>query len=80
LCSSADGGWIGQPRWILALRRGLFGSIANGEALACLLSAVKAVVAGRRQPVGQHGERLATKPADSTPYPNVFALVIVALT
>jgi hypothetical protein len=80
LCPSADGGWIWQARRILALRRSLFGSITNGEALACLLPTVKAVVAGRRQPTGQHGERLATWPADSTPYPNAFVLVIVALT
>ena len=80
LCPSADGGWIRQARRILALRRSLFGSITGGEVLACLLPAMQAVVARWRQPVRQRSERLAARPADATPYPNAFVLVIVTLT
>jgi hypothetical protein len=79
-CPSADGGGIWQACRVLAVRRSLFGSITGGKVLACLLSAMKAVVAGWRQPVWQRGESFAARSADATSHQNAFVLVIVALT
>jgi hypothetical protein len=62
------------------VRCGLLGSITGGDVLTGLLSAVKAVVTGWRQPMGQGGEGLSARSTDSTPHPDAFVLVIVALT
>jgi hypothetical protein len=53
--------------------------IAGGEALARLLPAVKAVVPGWSQPVGQNREGLPARLADPAPHPNAFVPSIVAL-
>ena len=76
---SAHSGRIGQAYWVLAVRCGLLGSITGGDVLTGLLPAVQAVMAGWRQPIGQGREGLSARPADSTPHPNAFVLVIVAL-
>jgi hypothetical protein len=58
----------------------LLGSITGGNVLTGLLPARKAVVAGWRQPIGQDRERFPARLADSAPDPDVFVLVVVALT
>jgi len=80
LSPSAHRGWIGQACRILALRRGLLSAIAGCDPLAGLLSAVQAVMPGRRQPIGQDREGFLTRLTDSAPHPDAFVLVIVALT
>jgi hypothetical protein len=67
-------------RRVFAVRRRLLCSITSGDVLTGLLPAVKSVVAGWRQPIGQDGEGLPARSADSTPYPDGFMLLIVALT
>ena len=52
----------------------------TGDPLARLLPAAKAVVAGRRQPIGQNGESLPARLTDSAPCPDAFVLVVVAVT
>ena len=52
--------------------------IAGGDPLTGLLSAVQAVVPGRRQPIGQDREGLPARLTDSAPHPDAFVLVIVA--
>ena len=61
------------------MRRRLLGSIAGGDPFARLLPAVKAVVAGWRQPIRQNGEGLPARLTDSAPHPDAFVLVVVAL-
>ena len=58
---SAHGGWIGQACRIFAVWCGLLGRIAGGDPLASLLPAVKAVVPGWRQPIGQDREGLLAR-------------------
>jgi hypothetical protein len=62
------------------VRRRSFSSIAGGEVLARLLPAMKAVVAGWRQPIGHSGESLVARSTDPTPHPKAFVPVIVSLT
>jgi hypothetical protein len=62
------------------VRYGLLGSFTGGDVLTSLLPAVKAVVAGWRQPIGQDREGLPARLTDSAPHPDAFVLVIVALT
>jgi hypothetical protein len=57
----------------------LFGRIAGGDPLARLLPAVKAVVPGWSQPIGQNRESLPARLADSAPHPDAFVPFIVAL-
>jgi anti-sigma factor RsiW len=57
----------------------LLGSITGGDVLTGLLPAVKAVMPGRRQPVGQNRESLPAWLTDSSPHPDAFLVVIVAL-
>jgi hypothetical protein len=57
----------------------LLGRIAGGDPLARLLPAVKAVVPGWSQPIGQNRESLPARLTDSAPHPDAFVLVIVAL-
>jgi hypothetical protein len=54
-------------------------SITNGDVLTCLLPAVKAVVAGWHQPIGQDGKGLPARLTDSAPYPDALVLVIVSM-
>ena len=61
------------------MRRGLLGRITGGDVLTGLLPAVKAVVAGWRQPIGQDGKGLPAWPTDSAPHPDAFVLVIVSM-
>jgi hypothetical protein len=77
---SAHSAWIGQVRRSFAVRCGLLGSITGRDVLTGLLSAVKSVVAVWRQPIGQDGEGFPARLTDSTPHPDAFVLVIVALT
>ena len=58
----------------------LLGRITGGNPLTRLLSAVQAVVPGRRQPIGQDREGLPARLTDSASYPDAFVPVIVALT
>jgi hypothetical protein len=57
----------------------LLSRIAGGDPLASLLPAVKAVVPGWSQPIGQNRESLPARLTASAPHPEVFVLVIVAL-
>jgi hypothetical protein len=57
----------------------LLGRIAGGDPLARLLPAVKAVVPGWSQPIGQNRESLSARLTESAPHPDAFVLVIVAL-
>jgi hypothetical protein len=59
---------------------GLLGRITVGDVLKGLLPAMKAVVAGWRQPIGQGGKGLSARPTDSAPHPDAFVPVIMALT
>jgi hypothetical protein len=61
------------------MRCGLLGRITGGDVLTSLLPAAKAVVAGRRQPIGQDGKRLPARLTDSAPYPDAFVLVVVSM-
>jgi hypothetical protein len=55
----------------------LLDRITGGDPLAGLLSTEQAVMAGRRQPIGQNREGLFAWLADSAPHPDTFMLVIV---
>jgi len=57
----------------------LLSRITGGDLLTGLLSAVKAVVAGWRQPIGQDREGLPARLTDSAPYPKALVLGVVAL-
>jgi hypothetical protein len=57
----------------------LLDRVTGGDVLTGLLSAVKAVVAGWRQPIGQDGKGFPTRLADSAPHPDAFVLVIVSM-
>jgi hypothetical protein len=57
----------------------LLGRITGGEVLAGLLPAVKTVVAGWRQPIGQDGKGLPARLTDSAPHPDTFVPVIVSM-
>ena len=57
----------------------MLGRIAGGDPLARLLPAVKAVVPGWTQPIGQNRESLPARLTESAPHPDAFVLVIVAL-
>jgi hypothetical protein len=57
----------------------LFGRITGRDPLARLLPAMKAVMPGWSQPVGQYRESLLARPADSAPHPYAFVPFIVAL-
>jgi hypothetical protein len=57
----------------------LLGRITGGDLLTGLLPAVKAVVAGWCQPIGQDGKGLPARLTDSAPHPDVFVLVIVSM-
>ena len=61
------------------MRYSLLGRIAGGDPLARLLPAVKAVVPGWSQPIGQNRESLPARFTESAPHPDAFVLVIVAL-
>ena len=61
------------------MRCSLLGRIADGNPLARLLSAVKAVVPGWSKPVGQNRESFPARLTESAPYPDAFVLVIMAL-
>ena len=62
------------------MRCSLLGRIAGSEPLARLLPAVKAVVPGWSQPIGQNRESLPARLTESAPHPDAFVPVIVALT
>jgi hypothetical protein len=64
----------------LALRRIFLSAIAGCDPLAGLMSTVRAVTPGRRQPIGQDREGFLTRLTDPAPRPDAFVLVIVALT
>ena len=80
MCPSAESGWIGRARRILAVRHCLFHGITGGEVLTGLLSATQAERRRRHQPIGQDREGLATRVADSASHPNAFVPVVVSLT
>ena len=56
----------------------MLGRITGGDPLARLLPAVKAVVPGWSQPIGQNRESLPAQLTESAPHPDAFAVVIVA--
>jgi len=76
---SAQSGWIGQARRILAVRRRLLNGIAGGDAFASLLSAMQAERGRGRQPIGQDREGLPAGTTDSAPHPNALVPVIVGI-
>jgi len=53
--------------------------IAGGDPLARLPPAVKAVVPGWSQPIGQNRESLPARLTESATHPDAFVLVIVAM-
>jgi len=57
----------------------LLDRVAGGDPLARLLPAVKAVVAGWSQPIGQNRESPPARRTDSASHPDAFVSVIVAL-
>src|SRR5687768_1220790 len=80
MCPSAQSGWIGRTRWILAVWRCLLGGTAGGDRLARLLATVQGVMPQGCKPIRQDGEGLPARLTDSAPYPAALAMVIVALT
>jgi hypothetical protein len=80
VCPSAQSRWIGRPRRILAVRRGLLDGSARGDVLTGLLPATHAERRRRREPIGQNREGLATRMTDSAPHPDAHVSVIVTLT
>ena len=76
MCPSAQSGWIGRARWILAMRRCLLG----GDRLVRLLATAQSVMPGGCKPIRQHREGLPARLTDSAPYPAALAMVIVPLT
>ena len=70
-------GWVGRARRIFAVRRSLLHGITGGDALTRLLPAVQAVVAGRRQPIGQDREGLPARMTDSASHPDPFVPFVV---
>ena len=79
MCPSAQRGWIGQARRILAVRRCLLDGITCGDALTGLLPAMQAERRRRREPIGQDREGLPARMTDSTSHPNVFVMFVVGL-
>ena len=79
MCPSAQGGWIGQARWVLAVRRRLLHGDTGGDALTGLLAATQAERRRWREPIGQDGEGLPAGMTDSAAHPNAFVAVIVGL-
>jgi hypothetical protein len=79
MCPSAQSGWIGRARRILAVRCRLLNGIACGDALTSLLPAMQAERRRRSEPIGQDREGLPARMTDSASHPNVFVLVIVGL-
>jgi hypothetical protein len=77
---SAQSGWIGQPRWILAVGRSLLDRIAGGNPFVRLLATAQSVMARGCKPLRQDCEGLLARLTDSAPHPVALALVIVALT
>jgi hypothetical protein len=61
------------------VRRGLLSRITGGDVLTGVLPAVKAVVAGWRQPIGQDSKGFPARLTDSTPHPDAFVLVVVSM-
>ncbi len=61
------------------MRRCLLSRVAGADPLTGLLSAAQAVVAGRRQPVGQDGEGLPARLTNRAARPDAFVLVVVRL-
>jgi hypothetical protein len=57
----------------------LLGRITGGNVITGLPPAVKAVVTGWRQPIGQNREGLPARLTDSAPHPDAFVLVIVSM-
>ena len=73
-------GWIGESIGIFALRSGLFPSTATiATRFPGLLSTSKAVLAVWRRPTGKDGEGLATRTAETTPYPDPVVVFVVGL-
>ena len=79
LCPPAQGGGIGRARRIFAVRRCLLSRIAGGDVLTGLLAATQAEMRRGRQPIGQDGEGLPARLADSAPHPDAIVLVVVGL-
>ena len=61
------------------MRRGLLDRLAGGDLLTSLMPAVKAVMAAWSQPIRQNREGLPAGLTDSTPHPDTFVSLIVAL-
>jgi hypothetical protein len=79
VCPSAQSGWIGRARRILAVRRCLLNGISCRDLLTGLSSATHAEMSGRRQPIWQDGESPATRTTDPAAHPDTIVLVIVSL-
>src|SRR5512139_2207220 len=77
---SAQSGWIGRARWILAVRRCLLDRITGGNPFVGLLATVQGVMPGGCKPMRQDREGLPARLTDSASHPAALALVIVALT
>ncbi len=79
MCPSAQSGWIGRARRILAVRRRLLDGITCGDALTGLLPAMQAERRRRSEPIGQDREGLIARMTDSAAHPNVFVVFVVGL-
>jgi hypothetical protein len=75
----AQGGWIGQARRILAVRRCLLNAITCGDVFTGLLPATQAERRRRHEPVGQNREGLPARITNPASHPNAFVPVIVGL-
>ena len=58
---------------------GLFDRMTGGDALTSLLAAMQSEPRRRHQPLGQNSEGLVARPANPTPYPDLFVTVVVRL-
>jgi hypothetical protein len=80
VCPAAQGGWIGSTRWILAVRCGLVGRVAGGEALTGQLAATQCERCGGYQPPRQNSKGLSARATNSTAHPNLSMPVVVGET
>jgi hypothetical protein len=61
------------------VRNGLFDRMTGGDALTSLLAAMQSEPRRRHQPLGQNSEGLVARPANPTPYPDLFVTVVMRL-
>src|SRR5436305_9833993 len=78
-CPPAQSRGIRQTGGIFAVRRGLLNGFAGGNPLTRLVSAAQSVLPRRCEPLGQDRKGLPALLTDSTPHPDRFTLIVMAL-